>query len=421
MDTRLTVQAGGAAGFFVCVFLTLAALGGCSSNNAIENHEPVAKGESYQAQYRAEEKATSNETKQDSVSLNAARCNDPSSAPSLNATSGKILPDVERLNAGDLVEVIIGSDELLSRSYKVSQDGTLRLPNLGPVRAEGRTVEAVEAAIIEKLAQAQLYTTPPPVSVRITDTAGARVWVSGAVFEPGVAIVGGTGGKDVDAARQKALGWIAEGRRLSRGLQSAGGVRPDADLAHIHIRRGGRTMVVDVRPALSGRPFSDIILYNGDQIEVPSRGCFQEALMVPSTITSPGIKVFMSNLTAPAAGNAISAIGKETQELRYGTRFIQAAVGMNCVGGIRATNADRSVVLFSRNPVTGESVVVSREIEDLEHRSDRDDFNPYLLPGDALACYDSTQTNLVAIAQAITSVTQGVTSATSAVVYLQHP
>ena len=143
--------------------------------------------------------------------------------------------------------------------------------------------------------------------------------------------------------------------------------------------------------------------------------------MVPSAITAAGIKVFMSNLTLPAAGNAISAIGKDAQELRYGTRFIQAAVGMNCVGGIRATNAPRSVVLFSHNPVNGESVVVSRDIEDLEHRSDRDDFNPYLLPGDALACYDSTQTNLVAIAQAITSLSQGVTTTTSTVVYLRHP
>lgn len=421
MDTRFADRGWNARARLACAFVALAALGGCSSGASIENHEPVAQGDGYQAQYRAEDSARSGDSGVDSVTLNAQRCNSASSAPSLNATSGKILPDVERLSPGDLVEIIVGSDEMLSRSYKVSQDGTLRLPNLPPVRAEGRSVEAIEAAITERLASSQLYTVPPPVSVRVTDTAGARVWISGAVFEPGVAIVGGTAGKDADAARQKALGWTAEGRRLSRALQSAGGVRPDADVAHVKIKRGSRSMVVDVRPALAGRPFSDVILLNGDQIDVPSRGCFQEALMVPSAITAAGIKVFMSNLTLPAAGNAISAIGKDAQELRYGTRFIQAAVGMNCVGGIRATNAPRSVVLFSHNPVNGESVVVSRDIEDLEHRSDRDDFNPYLLPGDALACYDSTQTNLVAIAQAITSLSQGVTSTTSTVVYLRHP
>jgi hypothetical protein len=72
---------------------------------------------------------------------------------------------------------------------------------------------------------------------------------------------------------------------------------------------------------------------------------------------------------------------------------------MNCVGGARATNADRSAVLFTRNPVTGESIVVSRRIEDPEARADRDDFNPYLMPGDALACYDSAQTNAAQIIQ----------------------
>jgi hypothetical protein len=61
--------------------------------------------------------------------------------------------------------------------------------------------------------------------------------------------------------------------------------------------------------------------------------------------------------------------------------------------------------------VTGESIVVSRQIEDLERRGDRDDFNPYLLPGDAIACYDSTQTNILAIAEGLATISQSITSA----------
>jgi polysaccharide export outer membrane protein len=389
----------------------------CASNSNIANVEPVALGDGYQAQYRAEAPIGAAETL-DSASLNAKRCKD-ADHPTPELRDAMIPPDKERLSAGDLVEVIVGSDELLSRTYKVSQEGALRLPNLQPVRAQGRTVEAIEAAITEKLVSSGLYAGPPAVSVRVTDTAGARVFVSGAVFEPGAEIVGGITGNNIDAARQKALGWTAEGRRLARALQSAGGVRPDADLAHVKIRRVGSTLSIDVRAALTGRPFSDIILLDGDQIEVPSRGCFQEALMAPASITTPGIKVFMYNLTLPAAGNAISAISKDTTELRYGTRFIQAIVAMNCVGGVRSTNADRSAVLFTRNPVTGASIVVSRQIEDLEQRSDRDDYNPYLLPGDAIACYDSGQTNIFAIAQGISAISQGISSTTSVTTYLR--
>ena len=117
------------------------------------------------------------------------------------------------------------------------------------------------------------------------------------------------------------------------------------------------------------------------------------ALARPSRITPPGIRVYMSNLTRPATSNATSAIGDYSTKLPYGTRFLQGLVSANCVGGIQATNARRWAVLMSRNPITGESEVIARSIEDLVRRADRDDFNPVLLPNDAIACYDSHVTN----------------------------
>ena len=102
----------------------------------------------------------------------------------------------------------------------------------------------------------------------------------------------------------------------------------------------------------------------------------------------------MSNLTRPALSNANSAIGKHSTELPYGTRLLQGLVSANCVGGIQATNARRWSVLISRNPITGESEVIARSVEELVRRADRDDFNPVLLPNDAIACYDSHVTNI---------------------------
>lgn len=123
--------------------------------------------------------------------------------------------------------------------------------------------------------------------------------------------------------------------------------------------------------------------------------------MRPSPISPPGVSLYLSNLTQPASSNAQSAVGREVREVPWGTRYMQAVVDTNCVGGPRATSADRSAVLFSRNPVTGVSAVIERNIEDLLRRADRDDYDPYLLPGDSIACYDSTVTNLTEVAKVL--------------------
>jgi hypothetical protein len=49
---------------------------------------------------------------------------------------------------------------------------------------------------------------------------------------------------------------------------------------------------------------------------------------------------------------------------------------------------------MSRNPVTGQSVVISRSVEKLVRAANRDAVDPWLMPGDAIACYDSAAMNL---------------------------
>ncbi|MCF1502431.1 polysaccharide export protein [Afifella sp. H1R] len=372
-------------------------IAGCDQMHSISNREAVAEGLSYQAQYRAA--PTSQKLPRSaSAYLNQKKCTLGSVSPVSHQVS-TVLRDDERLSPGDLVDVHVAEDETFTGSYEVSQDGTLKLPYLKPIPAIGRSVESVEASLARALVTEDFYEEAPRVSVRLADVASARVYVAGAVFDPMAVTIGGVSGDDVDTARQAALGAIARGRRLSSALQAAGGVRPDADLSNVKIQRAGKTISVDVRGAVLGLAYSDALLLEGDQIYVPSRGCFQEELMVPSSITAPGVTVFMSNLSQPANANALSAIGKDARELRYGTRFIQAVAGMNCIGGARWTNAHRTAILFSRNPMTGESIVIERSLEDMLQRADRDEYDPYIMPGDALACYDSNLTNAIELAK----------------------
>jgi hypothetical protein len=142
----------------------------------------------------------------------------------------------------------------------------------------------------------------------------------------------------------------------------------------------------------------------GDRVIVPSTGCFQAQLVRPSQITPKGFRVFMSNLIDSAGDNSSAAVGQYSTSLPYGTRLLQAAVSANCVGGKDWTNAPRRVVLSSKNPITGETQVIERSVEDLMTMPNKAQINPYLMPNDAVACYDSTITNYRDIAKTLAEI-----------------
>lgn len=377
------------------------AIGGCAPERRPDNLEPAATGGAYQAQYSTPVK----DAHQSAVSRNAARCRAPLGGKARSTRPPAAL-GAEVLSRGDLLDIRIIGDDTFSHAYEVSYDGTVRVPFIGPVQAAGRSAAAVQATLSDKLVAGGYYQQPPEISVLVRDYGSVRVGVSGAVFEPH-AIELGLQGDTIDAGRQEAFGGSTEARSLSAALRAAGGVRPDADLSAVRVRRGGASFAVDMRGALDGTGFSDVMLISGDEISVPSRGCFQDDLMVPSPISPPGISLFLSNLTQPASNNASSAISTEARQVPYGTRFLQAVINANCVGGVLATSASRSAALLSRNPETKVSVVIERRIEDMMTRPDRDDYDPWLLPGDALACYDSAVTNLGDVAHLVGTVLHG--------------
>lgn len=375
--------------------LAVMALGNCTGFDAPDNLEPIAEGDGYQAQYRAIDGSRNSAQFLRSPAINAQKCIAPRGGTG-GKGAGLAAASLrgERLTRNDLVDIRIGDDETFNGDYVVSRDGTIKLPFLAPIRAQGQLTSEIENDIAAQLIARDFFVDRPRVSVRVADFASVTVGVSGAVFEPHAVEIGGVPGDQVDSRRQTALGASTEGRNLSAALRAAGGVRPDADISAVELRRNGALYLLDMRGAFEGKNAVDIMLLTGDEVSVPSRGCFQEDLMRPSPISPPGISLFLSNLTQPAAGNAISAVGRDVREVPYGTRYLQAVINTNCVGGARASSAHRSSVLFSRNPVTGVSVVIERDIEDLVRRADRDDYDPYLLPGDSLACYDSTITNI---------------------------
>ena len=369
---------------------------GCAAVETPRNDHPVAREGGYQPTQRA---IPMNEREHVSVDSALAACkantqfDDVPLFPSLS--------DEPAISRGDLLRVSIGDDTMLSGDYEIEDDGKLRLPKVTPLRAHGVTSAALSRSVGAALIAENLYRAAPSVSVRIIERASVRVYIEGAVFEPGTVEVAMRAAENRDPARQAAFGDSTHARGLVTAIQSSAGLRPDADTQRVLLKRDGKVWRIDLRPAAVNKKFHDPFLLSGDEIHVPSLGCFQPGLARPTIVTRKGIKVHLSNLTSPAQSNAQSAIDDDVREIKYGTRLLQALVRMNCVGGTALTNADRSAVLISRNPVTDRSEVIERNIEQLVRRADRDNHDPVLMPGDAIACYDSTVTNARDVARSI--------------------
>ncbi len=300
-----------------------------------------------------------------------------------------------RYSPGDRFHLQVPGAPEFSGDHAVNADGRVFLPYAGELSAVGLTNAELTTAVERALLKARLFQPDQfKVSVRPVLYAPVNISVAGAVFLPGRFIVGNV--KDSDKG-DKALAKTGDNpieRFVASALRAGGGVRPDADLTNIKLVRRGQVTRLNWTGAITGGPVDDIALLEGDHIEVGEAKCFQSALMRPSQITPPGLRVYMSNLTVPAISNANSDSNKNAAGLPYGTRLLAAVVAANCVGGSLASNAHRHAVLISRNPKTHQTEVIQRSIEELVRSPDRDTVNPYLMPDDAIACYDSTITDI---------------------------
>lgn len=299
------------------------------------------------------------------------------------------------LSPGDLLDIQIENGEGFNGHYVVDPDGSVQLPLISPIRVGGigvlATAEKIELALVRGGIFKPEFTR---VSVRVLHWAEINVTVTGAVFEPGRVRINENRQESVVVERVQAVGDYANRRSIVEAIRTASGIRPDAKLDQVILVRNGWQIELNLSGIVSGKPVQDIALVNGDHIVVPTTGCFQSALVRPSQVTPKGFRVFMSNLTIPSTDNASSAVGRFSSSLPYGTTLLQAVVSANCVGGTQLTNAPRKVVLASRNPLTKEYQVIERSIEQLMRGAGREEINPYLMPNDAIACYDSDVSNL---------------------------
>ncbi len=308
-----------------------------------------------------------------------------------------------RLVRGDVVRLAIRGMDHYDGLYQVGSDGGLDLPF-----AERFGVSHLSRADLITKIEAELvrlqwfYRESVNVELSLVQLAPINVSVAGAVFNPGRVTINSQPITKPDPTIAHTAGAFSERRDLTSALLAAGGLRPDADLVKIYIKRGDKTLQVPLTRLMDGAGFVHTpSLIDGDQIIVSSTGVIDSSLIRPTQITPPGMRVFMSNLTAPALNNAQSAVGADSTRLPYGSSLLDSVISANCVGGTHQANASRSVVLVTRNLGSNQQLVVRRSINQLLANSSDSSVNPFMMPNDGIACYDSRFTNFRDVARGI--------------------
>ncbi|MFT6407549.1 MAG: protein involved in polysaccharide export with SLBB domain [Arenicella sp.] len=304
---------------------------------------------------------------------------------------------------GDILSIKIAGLKDFDGLYQITEQNTIELPFADAVSTAGLTRPGLIEKIKTELIRLEwFYQDYIGVDVSIVSFAPVDITVAGSVFNPGrVSINNRPALKQKEQISQKS-GAFSPSRNLISAIQAAGGIRPDADLQRVYLKRGASIIRIPLANILNGEGFIGTpSLINGDEIIVASTKLENIDLIKPSQITPPGMRVLMSNLTAPSLSNAQAAVGSDSTRLPYGASLLDSAISANCVGGTQSANASRSVILITRNYGSTQQLVVRRSIDQLLANSSNHSVNPYLMPNDGVACYDSRFTNFRDVARGI--------------------
>lgn len=308
-----------------------------------------------------------------------------------------------RFARGDTLHIKIGGMSEYDGLYQVTSQGELDLPFGQSLDIAKHTRKTLKQSIEDELVRLNwFHRETVRVDLSVVSLAPISVSVYGAVFNPGRVSINQRPALKLEEQIARAAGAFSAGRNLAAAIMAAGGVRPDADLSNIVVVRDNRVLAISLSSLIHGSGYVKMpTLIDGDQLVVFSSGEINTSLIRPTEITPPGLRVFMSNLTAPALNNAQSAVGADSTRLPYGSSLLDAAISANCIGGTHQANASRSIVMVTRNFGGKEQLVVRRSINQLLANSSNSLVNPYMIPNDGVACYDSRFTNFRDVARGI--------------------
>jgi polysaccharide export outer membrane protein len=280
------------------------------------------------------------------------------------------------LGAGDRLYMDIFNLPDFSRQYDVLADGTINLPLIGTVYAQGKTLSQLSAEVEAQYAR---FVRVPAVTFDLQQARSFQIAVAGEVRRPGSYPL------TIEARQRTDTATSAPTiPTVTLAIQTAGGITESADIRNIRVyrpdpRRAGEGEWIDVNLwALiqEGDLGQDLVLQDGDSVVVPeaTEPLTEEALAIATANFSPDI------IDVYIAGQ-VDAPGRI--ELPPNTTLNQAILA----AGGRISSASRRVTLVRVNP--NGTVTKDRIRIDLDADVNDED-NPTLRHNDAILVGRST-------------------------------
>lgn len=205
-----------------------------------------------------------------------------------SAPAPPVNPNSYKIGLNDEVKITVFDEPDLSTMYRVDADGSISFPLIGHVQAAGTTLAELQQRIATMLAAG--YIKNPQVRVEVNQYKSQFVYVIGEVRAPGKITMTGTTMTLLEAL-------ALAGSPTSSASNEVIVVhpnRPDAATAPTGTDVEGARITVNRRDLELGKAGQDVVLQDGDIINVPSAQHFYITGMVrnPGTfVLDPGISV----------------------------------------------------------------------------------------------------------------------------------
>lgn len=319
------------------------------------------------------------------------------------------------LGPGDTIEIELVDLPELSGRFPIGPDGTIYLPRLRALYAEGMTVEDLRKILIDKF---QAYVIDPQIYVRPVTYRPIRVYVGGEVKRPGYYTLSGLQNitdeigtlskPDVNLISNEHLPKTASSTALFPtvfdAIRRAQGITPYSNLSKVQVTRkransrGGGRIQTDlnfITLLTEGDESQNIRLLDGDVLNVSkSPTVLRDQLLQASrtNLTPQFLQVYVSGRVEKA--------GLVT--LPQGSSLVQA---VDLAGGTEVLHGKVEFIRF-----TSESVI-DRRIFGFKNDAPSGDYhNPVLMSGDVIRIHETPLTKSLAVINEITAPVLGIYS-----------
>ena len=221
------------------------------------------------------------------------------------------VPSEYKVGPGDVIQIQMYGKENQEHELRVSRNGSLQLPEMGPITVTGMTFDEVKELLTKRIQENYLGV---DVSISLGELRSIRVLLAGEAHKPGSYTV-------------SSLSTITQALFVSGGVSDIGSLRD------IQLKRNGKLVgSFDLYELLlKGDASQDLRLQSGDVVFIPAVG---KTVSVKGEVRRPAIyelkgKETMADLLRLAAGLKANAYPKKALLQRYDVNHLPSLINID--------------------------------------------------------------------------------------------